>query len=142
MSSLLEEIRTLLVDEFEGYSHLSNLPTLRVKQLDDITSGLSLLKDYVSTMSNDVTKNNDKRKRLIHQLKNQVAEMETKLKMEAEKQEKLQEELESKEDELVSSSLQLQVIKEEKNKLWSQVLEQREEVSQCACNIMTCCCIL
>ena len=128
MSSLLEEIRTLLVDEFEGYSHLSNLPTLKVKHLDDITSGLSLLKDYVSTMSNDVTKNNDKRKRLIHQLKNQVAEMETKLKMESEKQEKLQEELESKEDELVSSSLQLQVIKEEKNKLWSQVLEQREEV--------------
>ena len=128
MSSLLEEIQTLLVDEFEGYSHLSNLPTLKVKQLDDITSGLSLLKDYVSTMSNDVTKNNDKRKRLIHQLKNQVAEMETKLKMETEKQEKLQEELESKEDELVSSSLQLQVIKEEKNKLWSQVLEQREEV--------------
>lgn len=128
MSSLLEEIRTLLVDEFEGYSHLSNLPVLKVKQLDDITSGLSLLKDYVSTMSNDVTKNNDKRKRLIHQLKDQVVEMETKLKMEAEKQEKLQEELESKEDELASSSLQLQVIKEEKTKLWSQVIEQREEV--------------
>ena len=128
MSSLLEEIRTLLVDEFEGYSHLSNLPALKVKQLDDITSGLSLLKDYVSTMSNDVTKNNDKRKRLIHQLKDQVVEMETKLKMEAEKQEKLQEELESKEDELASSSLQLQVIKEEKTKLWSQVIEQREEV--------------
>ncbi|XP_019854093.1 PREDICTED: FYVE and coiled-coil domain-containing protein 1-like [Amphimedon queenslandica] len=129
VGSLLEEIRTLLVDEFEGYSHMTNLPSIKVKQLDDISSGLSLLKDYVLTMSSDVTKSMDKRNRLVHQLKQQVFKIEEELKAEQRKAKDLEEEVQSKESDLASTSLQLQVTSDEKRKFWSQVVEQREQIS-------------
>lgn len=124
----MEDIRTLLVDEFEGYSHLSDLPNIKVTQLDDISSGLSLLKDYVSTMSSDVNKSMDKRKRLVHQLKKQLANMETEVKEWKEKSNELEEELHMKDGDLTSSTHQLQLVAEEKRKHWTQVLEQREQV--------------
>lgn len=129
VGSLLDEIRTLLVDEFEGYSHLSNLPNIKVTQLDDISSGISLLKDYISTMSGDMSKSMDKRKRLVHQLKQQLAKMEADLEESREKNDELEEELQMKDGDLASSTLQLQVATEEKRKLRSQFLEQREQVN-------------
>lgn len=126
--SLMEEIRLLLIDEFEGYSHLSNLPTLKVLQLDDITSGLSLLKDYVSTMSSDITRNIDKKKRLVNQLKEEVASLQAQAKENDEKRHELEDELEMKESDLASYTQRIQLITEENDKLRSQILEYREQV--------------
>lgn len=128
VGSLMEEIRTLLVDEFEGYSHMTNLPSIKVKQLDDISSGLTLLKDYISTMSSDVSKSMDKRNRLVLQLKQQLMKAESKLGDAKEREAELEEEVKTKETDLASTSLQLQVMSEEKRKMWAQVVEQREQV--------------
>lgn len=128
VGSLMEEIRTLLVDEFEGYSHMTNLPSIKVKQLDDISSGLTLLKDYISTMSSDVSKSMDKRNRLVLQLKQQLMKAEGKLGEIKEREAELEEEVKTKETDLASTSLQLQVMSEEKRKMWAQVVEQREQV--------------
>ena len=129
--SLIDEIRLLLIDEFEGYSHLSKLPSIKVVTLDDITSALSLLKDYVSTMSSDVTKNNEKRTRLINQLKEQIVSLQAEAKESTEKIHELEEELEMKDNDLATSTHQLRISTEEKNKIWSQVLQQKEQVMSC-----------
>ena len=109
---------------------MTNLPSLKVTQLDDISSGLSLLKDYVSTMSSDVTKSIDKRNRVVPQLQEQLEKKKGELKDMQGKVTELEEEVQSKESDLASTSLQLQVTSDEKRKFWSQVVEQREQVSR------------
>lgn len=58
VSNLLDDIRCNLVGQSEtigGQTHLC--PELQVAELDDITSCLTVLRDYITTWSRDVTKN-------------------------------------------------------------------------------------
>ena len=58
VSSLLDDIRCNLVGQSEtigGQTHLC--PELEVAKLDDITSCLTILRDYVTSWSRDITKN-------------------------------------------------------------------------------------
>lgn len=76
-SSLLAELSTLLVEELEGYSQSVTLPDLCIHKLDDITSGLTLLRDYVSARSQDVSKTSSKQ--AISELRAMVTELEAQL---------------------------------------------------------------
>ena len=76
-SSLLDELSTALVEELEGYSQSVSLPDLGVQKLDDITSGLALLRDYISARSRDVSKANTKQ--VISELRATVTELESQL---------------------------------------------------------------
>ena len=76
-SSLLAELSTLLVEELEGYAQSVTLPDLGVQKLDDITSGLALLRDYVSARSRDASKASTKQ--VISELRASVTELEAQL---------------------------------------------------------------
>ena len=59
---LLADIRTSLVDQEDvinpGKGGHGSLPELRITKMDDITSCLALLKDYVVSLSREVTSSN------------------------------------------------------------------------------------
>ena len=79
-------------------------------------------------MSHDVTKNKNKGKRVVSDLKKQLAEVEGQLKEYKEKEEVLEAEIENTNVQLATSLKQLENTTEEKTRLWKQVLQHREEV--------------
>ena len=79
-------------------------------------------------MSHDVTKNKNKGKRVVSDLKKQLAEVEGQLKEYKEKEEVLEAEIENTNVQLATSLKQLENMTEEKTRLWKQVLQHREEV--------------
>lgn len=63
VGTLLAEIRTSLIDQEDIVNperdvHTSSLPELRVVKMDDITSCLTMLKDYVASLSREVSNSN------------------------------------------------------------------------------------
>ena len=80
VSKLFSELQVILTDEFEGYTQESLLPEIKVTELDDITSGLSLLKDYITTMSEGMTNDTHKSHEVIGKLRQQLTEAERQLK--------------------------------------------------------------
>jgi hypothetical protein len=125
----MSEIRLLMIDEFEGYTSSSSLPSIKVDKMDDITSGLSLLKDYLSTMSSDVNSNLEKRQRLIYQLKSEMSQLQVELKEASEKYNELEEEIDMKEKDLIKSTQQVKLVNEERNALLMQQKNSHQEIS-------------
>ena len=89
-------------------------------------------------MSQDVTKNKNKGKRVVSDLKKQLAEVEGQLKEYKEKEEVLEAEIENTNVQLATSSKQMENMTDEKTRLWKQVLQHREEVYMytCTCTYM------
>lgn len=56
VGSLLNELRTLLMDQLEDYTQPVEVPEVTVTTMDDIASGLTLLRDYVLSKSYAVVK--------------------------------------------------------------------------------------
>lgn len=80
VSSLLDDIRCNLVGQsetFGGQTHLC--PELQVVKLDDITSCLTVLRDYITTWSRDVTKNTHTLQEEVRQAKVQLADIDMQL---------------------------------------------------------------
>lgn len=80
VSNLLDDIRCNLVGQSEtigGQTHLC--PELQVVKLDDITSCLTVLRDYITTWSRDVTKNSHTLQEEVRQAKVQLADVEMQL---------------------------------------------------------------
>lgn len=80
VSNLLDDIRCNLVGQSEtigGQTHLC--PELQVVKLDDITSCLTVLRDYITTWSRDVTKNSHTLQEEVRQAKVQLADIEMQL---------------------------------------------------------------
>ena len=78
--SLLDDIRCNLVGQSEtigGHTHLC--PELEVTKLDDITSCLTVLRDYVTTWSRDVTKNSHTLQEEVRRAKERLADVEMQL---------------------------------------------------------------
>lgn len=121
VSKLFSELRGILTDEFEGYTKESVLPEISVTKLDDITSGLSLLREYIVTMSEDITDNTHKSHEVIKQLRHEVNDLR--------KQLKNSEELAGKCQTQLKSSLKMaETVRKENTKLQQQVEEQEEQV--------------
>ena len=80
VSNLLDDIRCDLVGQSEtigGHTHLC--PDLKVTKLDDITSCLTILRDYITAWSHDVTKNNRTLHEEVRQARVQSADVELQL---------------------------------------------------------------
>ena len=80
VSSLLDDIRCNLVGQSEtigGHTHLC--PDLEVTKLDDVTSCLTVLRDYITAWSCDVTKNSHSLQEEVRQARVQMADMEMQL---------------------------------------------------------------
>ena len=80
VSSLLDDIRCNLVGQSEtigGHTHLC--PDLEVTKLDDVTSCLTVLRDYITAWSCDVTKNSHSLREEVRQARVQMADMEMQL---------------------------------------------------------------
>jgi hypothetical protein len=80
VSSLLDDIRCNLVGQSEtigGHTHLC--PGLEVTKLDDVTSCLTVLRDYITAWSCDVTKNSHSLREEVRQARVQMADMEMQL---------------------------------------------------------------
>ena len=131
VSRLFSELRSVLTDEFEGYTQDSVLPEITVDKLDDITSGLSLLKDYITTMSQDVTDSSRKSHEVIKELRSQLADANNQLKESQRQMDKMRMEAETSEMHIKSTLKMVDNIKEEKAVLRRQVVQQEEEVSTC-----------
>ena len=80
VSNLLDDIRCNLVGQSEtigGQTHLC--PELEVIKLDDITSCLTVLRNYITTWSRDVTKNSHTIQEEMRQAKVRLADVEMQL---------------------------------------------------------------
>lgn len=80
VSNLLDDIRCNLVGQSEtigGQTHLC--PELEVKKLDDITSCLTILRDYITAWSRDITKNSHTLQEEVRRAKVQLADVEMQL---------------------------------------------------------------
>ena len=76
VSNLLDDIRCNLVGQSEtigGHTHLC--PELEVVKLDDITSCLTILRDYITAWSHDVTKNSHTLQEDVRRAKVQLADV-------------------------------------------------------------------
>lgn len=122
VSNLFSELRSILTDEFEGYTQESVLPEISVTKLDDITSGLSLLKDYIVTMSEDITDNTHKSHEVIKQLRKEATALNAKLKESNELATTCQ-------TQLKSSIKMVESVKKENISLQQKIEEQDEQVS-------------
>ena len=80
VGSLLDDIRCNLVGQSEtigGQTHLC--PELDVTKLDDITSCLTILRDYITSWSRDVTKNSHTLQEEVRRATEQLADVEMQL---------------------------------------------------------------
>ena len=80
VGSLLDDIRCNLVGQSEtigGQTHLC--PDLEVVKLDDITSCLTVLRDYITTWSRDITKNSHVLQEEVRKAKVRLADVELQL---------------------------------------------------------------
>ena len=121
----MEELRTLLLDEFEGYSQMSSLPSLKVSTHDDITSGLTVLRDYVTIMSQDVIKNSSKGE---SELKKRVGEMEGQLKRSEEQVRRLEDQVKQLKSEVAGSSKLLESTREERDSFIAEATDLKHQV--------------
>ena len=76
VGTLLEEIRCNLIGQNDQYY---TLPELRVTKLDDITSCLSLLRDYITSWSHDMAKNSTVRAGELRRSRDKVEDLELQL---------------------------------------------------------------
>ena len=121
MSTLFAELRSVLTDEFEGYTQESVLPEITVTKLDDIPSGLCLLKEYIMTMSEDITDSTHKSHEVIKGLRQQLTETKKQLK-------ESRELTMAKQAQLASSQKTVDTLMEEKANLKKESAKQEEEV--------------
>ena len=99
VGSLLTELRSLLMDQLEDYSQPVEVPEVVVSGLDDITSGLTLLRDYVLSQSYNVVKvGNGVGKGLleaeVRQCRERISELEREAREERETKEEVEQQLE------------------------------------------------
>ena len=93
--SLLNELRSLLMEHLEDYTQPVEVPEISVGELDDITSGLTLLRDYVLSKSYGVIKMGGVgRAEADAELKERVSELERQVKEGVEGKTSLQQQLE------------------------------------------------
>ncbi len=91
-------------------------------KLDDITSGLCLVKDYITAMSEDVTDNSHKSHEVIRELKYQSTETKKQLKESEEKLNGCQLQVKS----LLKS---LETVEGEKAAIQQQLVDQEQVIS-------------
>ena len=53
----LADIRSSLIGQEDGYAPHGSLPPLKVAKMDDITSCLSVLRNFIASWSQDISKN-------------------------------------------------------------------------------------
>ncbi len=121
VSKLFSELQVILTDEFEGYTQESLLPEIKVTELDDITSGLSLLKDYITTMSEDVTDNTHRSHEVIGELRQQLTEAKRQIKTSRESESACQLQLKS-------SLKMIDSLQQEKAQLRKEIRKREDEV--------------
>ena len=96
--SLLNELRSLLMEHLEDYTQPVEVPDISVAELDDITSGLTLLRDYVLSKSYGVIKmggvGRAEADAELNQCKERVSELERQVKEGVEGKTSLQQQLE------------------------------------------------
>ena len=129
VSRLFSDIRSVLTEEFEGYTQESVLPEINVAKLDDVSSALSLLKDYVTTMSEDVTGNSHRNHEVIKELRYQSTEGKRQLKDSEEKVITCQMQIKSLHKMVDTVKEDNAVLKEENVALQDQIVNQEQEVN-------------
>jgi len=78
VGTLLDEIRNSLIGG-NSSTHQSLLPELRVTKMDDITSCLTVLRDYVASISCDVTKTGNMFQLELKRSRDQITDLELQL---------------------------------------------------------------
>lgn len=78
VGTLLDEIRNSLIGG-NSSTHQSFLPELRVTKMDDITSCLTVLRDYVASISCDVTKTGNMFQLELKRSRDQITDLELQL---------------------------------------------------------------
>lgn len=78
VGELLKDIRSNLIGQ-EDVSLHGKLPELRVSRLDDITSCLTVLRDYITSWSHDVLKPQSTLQPELKRLREKVADLELQL---------------------------------------------------------------